>query len=101
MEVLPFTCPSSGQDFKKMPPVDDRRPYSSPRGEVVLSCTVLDYLDPAIDKNGERARLVLDLVNEAWSEGNMSPYISARIFDSQLAKRHRKPSLWQRIFGSD
>ena len=101
MEVLPFTCPKKGHDFKKSPPIADRRPYACPCGEVVLSCTVLDYLEPVIDKDGKRARLVYDLIAEAWKQNIRSPYINAPTFDRRLAQLKQRQSFWRRLLGSD
>ncbi len=99
MDVLPFTCPRHGHSFKKSPPVDDKRPYSCSCGQVVLSCTVLDYLDPFYDKDGQRAKLVRDLITEAWNQDDLAPYINAPTFDRRLAELKRPRSLFHRMIG--
>ena len=99
MEVLPFSCPKNDHDFKKSTSVDDRRPYFCPCGQVILSATVLDYLEPLLDKDGQRAKLVLDLITEAWDCNNLSPHINAPIFDRRLAELDKPRSFWRRLVG--
>lgn len=98
MKILPFKCPRQGHEFVRSSPIGDKRPYSCSCGQVILSTTVVDYIDPVIDKDGKRVKLVLDLVIEAWAEENMSPIIDAIIFDRRLAALEQKPKWWKRFF---
>ena len=98
MEVLPFSCPKKAHDFKKSTPFDDRRPYFCARGQVILSATVLYYLEPLLDQDGRRAKLVLDLITEAWDGNNLAPYINAPLFDRRLAEVTRPRGFWGRLF---
>ena len=80
--------------------MDHRRLYHCPCGQVVLSATVLDYLEPLQDKEGKRAAVVLAMIIEAWNDENLSPFINTIEFDRRLAALERRPSCWQRLFGS-
>ncbi len=100
METLPFLCPRLGSRLTLSHRTDDRFHYDGGYGGIILSTTVVDYLDPVIDRDGRRAKLVLELIAEAWAQQNMSPYINAVIFDRRLAEQEQKPAWWVRFFRS-
>ncbi len=99
MENLPITCPKYGHQFKKSAPTGHHRPYSCPCGQVILSSTVLDYIAPYQDRDRRRAKVVLEMITEAWDDNNMAPFINTLEFERRLANTRRRPSWWKRLFG--
>ncbi|MEM8950685.1 MAG: hypothetical protein AAGC99_15265 [Pseudomonadota bacterium] len=57
------------------------------------------YIEPKQDVNGERAQIVLDMITEAWDEGNFSPYLHTVEFDRRLNQQEPAESWWKRCFG--
>ena len=100
MEVLPFPCPRLGHELRKSAPIGHHRPYRCPCGQVILGATVLDYLEPRQDRDGKRAAVVVEMIDHAWNDGDLAPFINTVEFDRRLAARERSPNVWRRLFGA-
>ncbi len=99
MEVLPFRCPRHGHEFRRLDAEEHECLYACPSGQVKFSTSTLAYIDPKQDKDGTRAKIALELIEEAWSRGDMSPYLHSVVFDRRLAEQEKKPNLWECLFG--
>ena len=99
MDVLPIPCPKQGHELRKAESSDHRCPYACACGQVILTTTTLVYIEPHQDKTGERAQIVLDMITDAWNEGNFSPYIHTVEFDRRLNQLKSGKSWWKRWFG--
>ena len=71
-------------------PDGHRYPYSCPCGQVILTTTTLMYIEPTIDKDGRHAKIMLEMIKEAWDRGDKAPYINAIEFDRRLNSERPK-----------
>ncbi len=98
MNILPFNCQKCGHKFVQSTIIGDRYSYYCPCGNVILSTALLDYLEPCLDKDGKRAKLVLDMIAEARNHNDLSPYINTAVFDRRLAAQQQEQIWWKRLF---